>query len=864
MHRIHNHGWNFLKGAALAAWLVTQPALADDEPLPGNNSSPAVEPAADAPDRPEAPDDDPPAGEAVLEIDDKLELPAMPVAPMIQRFGGRWGVMRRNMFNMAGVAAATNDEGGEAPRSVVLPDNGDMRRRLEKIRAEITDGHFADAARQLGQLLQNPETRDFFLSRDEERQGGRSFQAEIRQMIGALPPEGLSAYNLQYDALAKQRLAEALAGGSEAALREVAQRFPYTPAGAEALYRLGHSLWEHGRPEAAAACFERLRAERVAAAPFEPRLSLALAVCRYRCGQTDKFRAIVNQLRAAPDLSNLSLAGAPLAELLRHDDAAERLAALLGPVPESTRAGDWTVYRGNPARNRRVAAAEPLLAPRWTQAVSANPETQLAIDRAVESYRGRRGTFLPGLAPLAVGDLVLMRTARGVAAFDLLTGDRLWNHPADDDADNAGVDRLLWSAPAGGAFSADRECFYLIDASSPADRDSAGRSSNVLTAREHYQSRQGRLRWQVGGGSGGGEPALAQVLFLGSPLPYQGRLYVEFEKKGAIWLGALDPATGRLEWSQELALVEESQGTDPLRRLAGATPSISADEIVVCPTAGGAVVAVDLTSQSLLWAYRYARRPMTQVNPEGDDLPRLDQHERWLDGTVAIGEGCVILSPAESGELHCLDLYDGHPRWTQPRGDGLFVGPVTDRAVVVVGKSQVRAMRPADGQPAWEAPVVLPASAFVFGRGIATDDLYYLPMTSGGIVSIDLKQGAIVGQLPSLRQTAPGNLIWHRGLFISQSPVFLEAFDERGSAEREIAAALARNPRDAASLLRRGELDLYAGRIDEALSTIRQARALAPTGRSRALLTSALLDAVRREGADRETLMNELDGLARP
>ena len=47
-----------------------------------------------------------------------------------------------------------------------------------------------------------------------------------------------------------------------------------------------------------------------------------------------------------------------------------------------------------------------------------------------------------------------------------------------------------------------------------------------------------------------------------------------------------------------------------------------------------AVVAVDLTTQSLLWAYRYVRRapgqPVTSID-EIEFAPRLDQFDRWLD-----------------------------------------------------------------------------------------------------------------------------------------------------------------------------------------------------------------------------------------
>ncbi len=70
--------------------------------------------------------------------------------------------------------------------------------------------------------------------------------------------------------------------------------------------------------------------------------------------------------------------------------------------------------------------------------------------------------------------------------------------------------------------------------------------------------------------------------------------------RGEIRLVVLDSATGRLQWSQQLAHVD--QGTilfDSLRRMSGGSPSF-AEGVLVCPTSAGAIVAVDLANRSLL------------------------------------------------------------------------------------------------------------------------------------------------------------------------------------------------------------------------------------------------------------------------
>ena len=75
----------------------------------------------------------------------------------------------------------------------------------------------------------------------------------------------------------------------------------------------------------------------------------------------------------------------------------------------------------------------------------------------------------------------------------------------------------------------------------------------------------------------------------------------------------LDANSGKLDWSQQLAVVEENLQIDPFRRLAGFTPSY-ADGVLVCPTGIGALVAVDIVNHTLLWGYQYPRNKNLLIN----------------------------------------------------------------------------------------------------------------------------------------------------------------------------------------------------------------------------------------------------------
>ena len=70
----------------------------------------------------------------------------------------------------------------------------------------------------------------------------------------------------------------------------------------------------------------------------------------------------------------------------------------------------------------------------------------------------------------------------------------------------------------------------------------------------------------------------------------------------------------------------------------------------------------------------------------------------WLDATATIAEGCVILTPPESKQLHCLDLLTGKARWAPiSRDDMLLVACVHKGKIILIGKNKVKAINIADG-----------------------------------------------------------------------------------------------------------------------------------------------------------------------
>jgi hypothetical protein len=276
------------------------------------------------------------------------------------------------------------------------------------------------------------------------------------------------------------------------------------------------------------------------------------------------------------------------------------------------------------------------------------------------------------------------------------------------------------------------------------------------------------------------------------------------------------------------------------------------------------VVAVDLPTRSLLWSYRYARKaPGPAADSElPDSVPRADQFDRWLDATVTIGDGWVVLTPPESRDIHCLDLKTGELKWTKPRGDGMFVACLTGEHVVVAGRRQIAALRLIDGAAAWKS--TYRDKAFPAGRGVLAGPRYFLPTTATTILEIDLATGTLAAEHKSPRELTAGNLIWHKGLFLSQSPFALDAFDERERLTIDIDARLQISPHDTGALVRRGEIELSAGHVAEAIAAFRTAHETSRSAKARSRLVSALLEAVRLKLPGSERFAEELDSLIGP
>src|SRR5262249_26043050 len=138
------------------------------------------------------------------------------------------------------------------------------------------------------------------------------------------------------------------------------------------------------------------------------------------------------------------------------------------------------------------------------------------------------------------------------------------------------------------------------------------------------------------------------------------------EYKGDLCLYCIEPSTGKLRWRQRLGSPQYQITNDGGRRLQAV--HVSYDQgILLCPTNGGAVLAYDLHTSSLLWAHAYRNksvwngaklkglRPAKEL--EIESIPNL-RNQLQVSAPVVCKDRVVVAS-CDSPVVECLRLSDG-------------------------------------------------------------------------------------------------------------------------------------------------------------------------------------------------------------
>lgn len=393
---------------------------------------------------------------------------------------------------------------------------------------------------------------------------------------------------------------------------------------------------------------------------------------------------------------------------------------------------------------------------------------------------------------------------------------------------------------------------------------------------------------------------LQNSFFLGPPLPVNGKLYVLYERNGAINVACLDPnvmlvhkakaanpdnnpklegkffdvSYPSLVWNQRLGEPNSRLPQDTARRFQCSYLAYS-DGVLICPTNAGAMVAVDVMSRSLLWARSYRTLKTTdtragnpggrRINPGG--MPAAGgqsvlNSNRWRAAAPIVSQGRIVFAAFDSDDLFCIDIRTGDVIWKEPRKpNDLYLGGLMNDKVLVISKDSIRAIN-LHGKPKDDAKDAREEVVYAWkdvkigspaGHGATSKDgIYYIPLASSPdeslpqVWALDVNKGEIVAKAAfrkkDLSEGRPmlGNLAFHEGQLLSQSPLEIAAFPLIELKKQEMNRLLAANPNDPDGLVARGEMSLDEGKLSDAIADFHTAAKHNPSESARMRLRDKL------------------------
>ncbi|HVS37165.1 MAG TPA: PQQ-binding-like beta-propeller repeat protein [Gemmataceae bacterium] len=744
-----------------------------------------------------------------------------------------------------------------------------------------------------------------------------SGRAEAERLLASVPPDGLAAYRLRFGAKAQILLAQARA--NPALLDETARRYYLTDAGAEALTRLGLAELDNGHPDEAADRFRRL-VERPDAAELPPLSLFQAALAFHAVGDAARESQTIQLLGRRLPPGGLQVGG----QALSLNDLRREISRW--PVAAAVASADSLMFRGDSRRTGHADGEFPQLDAHVRIPLVTDELKRMGYDRIARALAPAASTFpttgpeLPGFVPLAVGGKIIYRGPDGLHALDAETGKPVWQHAAPPGRPSLSLAALLkddnqrlqllhqWLPKYGGlpslldenatlgTLSSDgRHVFYIEDVPVPANpndvfslqqqlgQPGAGRPYFSSLEETLYHNRlravdaaTGEFRWEVGGWDRAPNrppAAFANVFFLGPPLPVGRRLFALVEQTAQdqiparnkdIILLCLDPDTGRLLWSQDIAAASDPLWLDAARRMQPVHLAYG-DGVLVCPTNTGCVVALDPLTHDLLWASVYHE---PQPNPNG--FPGFDpnQYETAWKGCCPIIQGDRVVLTAPDGEtILCLNLRNGATLWSAQRTNddvyvaGVFSDPPGGDKVLVVGSHKCRALNLATGEEIWkDLKTGAPA-----GFGTACGKYYLLPLRDGGVFGIDMNNPNLSTELEGVASDAPGNLVFHHGDLWSQSAKSVTAYRRLSQGLGDAASRLAKNPKDAAARIERGKLLFgqldFAAAVEDWRAALENNPPAELAGPTRARLFKGLSLLLWQHFADNERFLGQYESL---
>lgn len=285
-------------------------------------------------------------------------------------------------------------------------------------------------------------------------------------------------------------------------------------------------------------------------------------------------------------------------------------------------------------------------------------------------------------------------------------------------------------------------------------------------------------------------------------------------------------AAGRQVRGEEAATtVHTSRGSDEARGISVAANSFAQADL----SADAQLLFVNTTT--------YCHDEATPQEVDDLDTPRLRQDRDKPKGQIGVW-GVAVAQPqvaqvnARGGET---ELRESPARDENPFGQA------------AAGGAERRLPFPSDG--------------VVAGVGYRNGSTYFVPLTSGEILEIDLDQLAVIRTHRPVREVILGNLVACGGRVVSQSACRVELFYDAELLRAEVAARQARNPSDPQAVFLQTQLLLHEGKYLEALARLEELWRRSPTREVRQWLQEAYLATLRTDFESLSRRLPEFEGI---
>lgn len=632
------------------------------------------------------------------------------------------------------VRAADPTESARNLASAARPiTNEAAQRTLQQISNAIRAGEFAQARTELRRLLDSDATDGVVPIEAAERAAKRyeSVVDATLQLLNLLPIEERQRFIQQREPQAHIHLREVLRhGGSDAELREIADRFPGTASGRQAKRLLVSRFLDREQFWQARAVLRNLQREGGAAG--------------------DADAALTSQLRQI-----------------------ETLEAELQNASTSTVAEE-------------IAASDP---PSWQAAAAFEDSSVGWFQQALDEHRRQAIPVLPRLNPVVSGHTVIARTLNRLFAVELTTGRPQWQaESAATGSQRPSRAALTGTLESLAAVSMARQVqldttysrmvvdegrVLCLEYVSGLGRSLSGadqlngegalgdpRPQNQLIARSVTD---GRIDWTrpafVEDAAGF---ASARAYFLGVPAVQGDSLVGLLQHDAELFVYALDRHDGTPHWMLKIGERDGTAAADS-DWTSIACPVVSVDGLLICSTGAGLLVAVDPIFRRVVWARRYSR---ADEPPAGSPLPgaatRLTR--RWwagwreitlLSSPTSAGSATLLYAGPDVPGVCVLDAHSGEEQMRVSASQPLFLqttGPQPDAAPLglLVARHSLTAFDPVSGVVAWTRSIPEPIGRGFFTETSTSDSVdadlnrhYLFPATDGTTRLVRLSDGQV-------------------------------------------------------------------------------------------------------------------------